>query len=451
MGKLFGTDGIRGVANQYPLTVETAVAVGRAVAVFFADGHQPGPPRILIGTDTRESGDMFESALCAGICSLGATAVRAGVLPTPAVALLTAARQADAGIVVSASHNPYQDNGLKVFDGHGRKLSVSREKELETLIFSSLDRAAHGPKSPGRVRNLPDAAGLYIEIIRERLRKFCADGHGPEGLKVVLDCANGAAGRVAQRFFPGARVMFAAPDGQNINNGCGSEHPEALRRQVLDEGADAGFAFDGDGDRVIAIDETGRVISGDRILAFCAGYFKKNGRLRNNTVVSTVMSNVGLRRALQALDITHVTCDVGDRHVSETMAAHGAVVGGEDSGHIILADYQTTGDGLLTALMICHIMAKTRQPLSVLADIMTVCPQVIINVPVREKPDLTTLDSVQAAIRTTEASLGQSGRVLVRYSGTQPLCRVMVEAASADQAAAAAEQIARAVRSRIGE
>lgn len=457
MARLFGTDGIRGTAGRYPMTVEMAVAAGRAAAVFFAGEEGAGKAAVVVGKDTRESGDMLESALCAGICDMGASVHLAGVLPTPGIAFLTVAQRANAGIVISASHNPYMDNGIKIFNRHGYKLSVAREAELEKLILAGPEGSDSAGQPPsGRIYRLTDAETRYAGFFKKALDR---DSHRlaqgetpllPDSLKLVIDCANGATGGVAKKVFSGATVLFASPDGKNINDGCGSEHPETLCRQVVAQGAAAGFAFDGDGDRVVAVDESGNVLSGDRILAVCARYLKESRQLRNNTVVSTVMSNVGLTRALQQLGISHVTTDVGDRHVLEKMLACGAAIGGEDSGHIILSDYQTTGDGMLTALMICEIMAQTKKPLSVLASYMTVYPQEMINVAVREKPDLHTLAPVQAEIKATEDSLGDSGRVLVRYSGTQPLCRVMVEAASSSQAGNAADRIARAIRLHIG-
>jgi len=453
MKKLFGTDGIRGAVSQYPMTVDAAVTIGKAAAVFFKKKNSKQPPVIIIGRDTRESGKMLESGLCAGICAMGANAHLAGVFSTPGIAFLTAAQGADAGIVVSASHNPYTDNGFKFFDQNGYKLSDSRETELEEIILSGLQYSE--PFGRGRIYRLTDAEAGYVQFLKNSLKrdseKTRQNGVSlSDDLKLVVDCANGATGSIINKVFPKATVLFASPNGKNINDHCGSEHPEGLCRQVVNQGASAGFAFDGDGDRVIAVDEGGNVLTGDRILAVCARYLKEKQLLRNNTVVSTVMSNAGLTRYLQELGITHITTDVGDRHVLETMLSRGAAIGGEDSGHIILSDYQTTGDGILTALLVCEIMIRTKKPLAALASAMTVYPQETVNVVVREKPDLRTLDSVQEAITAVETSLGQSGRVLVRYSGTQPLCRIMVEAASSSQAKNAAAKIAEAVRLRIG-
>ncbi|MEW6078902.1 MAG: phosphoglucosamine mutase [Thermodesulfobacteriota bacterium] len=452
MGRLFGTDGIRGQANRYPMTAEMAVAAGRAMAVFFKKPDKSGPVTVVIGKDTRQSGDMLESGLCAGLCAMEADVYLAGVFPTPGIAYLTVSMGADAGIVVSASHNPFMDNGIKIFNREGHKLSVPQEAEIETLILSCRESSASpGQPACGRIHRLKDADIHYADFLKKSMAGEGALPPFPDGIKLVIDCANGAVGGIAKRIFTRAVILSAAPDGMNINNGCGSEHPDNLCRQVIEQRAAAGFAFDGDGDRVVAVDENGHILSGDRILAICAGYLKENGRLRNNTVVSTVMSNIGLTRALRQMDIAHVTTDVGDRHVLETMLSRGSALGGEDSGHIILSDHQTTGDGLLTALMICHIMAGTHKPLSVLASTMTVCPQELVNVPVREKPDLRTIKDVRKTIAAVEASLGESGRVLVRYSGTQPLCRVMAEAATAEEARRAVIDIAEAIRRHIGD
>ncbi|MDY6831839.1 MAG: phosphoglucosamine mutase [Thermodesulfobacteriota bacterium] len=439
--RLFGTDGIRGAANTWPMTSETAMAVGRAVARLMTAGGQ-SPPRILVGKDTRLSGDMLESALCAGICASGVDAIRVDVLPTPAVAYLTAMLKAGAGIMVSASHNPWTDNGIKIFSHRGHKLSPVQEAELEALILSPEPLPAGDTPVPGRVFHLMDAEEPYVEC----LSNITAVG----SLSLVVDCANGAAVRVAPRLFPDARLLSADPDGRNINENCGSEHTEALRAEVVKYRADAGFAFDGDADRLIAVDETGAPVTGDRIIAICAGFMKSGNLLKNNTVVSTVMSNIGLARALRDMGIHHVVTDVGDRHVTAAMLEKGASLGGEDSGHIVFSDYQTTGDGLLTALMLCRIMNHTGKPLSELAACMDVFPQVLINVKVARKPDIASVPEVWQAIRDVEARLGREGRVLVRYSGTQPMCRVMVEGPSEDETRQWAEQIAKAVEQALG-
>ncbi|MFZ5564638.1 MAG: phosphoglucosamine mutase, partial [Thermodesulfobacteriota bacterium] len=344
--------------------------------------------------------------------------------------------------VVSASHNPWTDNGIKIFNRKGHKLSIDQEAGLEKLILDPAALQARDGTVTGRVFQLMDADEPYIQCL--------SNIASPGSLSLVVDCANGAAARVASRLFPEARVLFADPDGRNINHGCGSEHIEPLCAEVKAGGADAGFAFDGDADRLIAVDETGAPVTGDRILAICARFMKQEGLLKNNTVVSTVMSNAGLSLALKEMNIRHVVTDVGDRHVMEAMLTHGACLGGEDSGHIVFTDYQTTGDGLLTALMLCRIMLQTGKPLSALAASMKVFPQVLINVTVTRKPELAGVPEITRAISEVEAGLGGQGRVLVRYSGTQPICRVMVEGPSEAETRRCADQIAEAVRKSLG-
>jgi phosphoglucosamine mutase len=427
MPKLFGTDGIRGEANSYPMTPEVVLQVGRAVAAVVKAGETP--LRVVIGQDTRISGDMIAHALAAGLCSTGADAEMAGVLPTPGVACVTRATGAGAGIVISASHNPYRDNGIKVFGPDGRKLPEDTEARIEELVLSG-KAAGRGrtTRNTGRVRVLESASGMYADF----LRQCAADGQSAmNGLRVVLDCAHGATWRIAPRVFTelGCNVtaLHVRPDGRNINRRCGSQHPEALARKVIATGSDAGLAFDGDGDRLIAVDDRGEVITGDRVLAICARHLQASKRLKNNTVVSTVMSNAGLGRALKKLGIRHVTTPVGDRHVAEAMRAEGAVLGGEDSGHMIFAEHHTTGDGILTALMLVAAMRDEGKPLSKLKSVMTPFPQKLINVPVCSKPELEGVPAIAAVIREVEREMGEDGRVLVRYSGTEPLCRVMVE------------------------
>lgn len=447
MGRLFGTDGIRGIANQHPMTTEIAMKTGRAVARLL--GGNDAANMIMVGKDTRISGDMLEHAICAGICAAGVDVMMADIMPTPGVAYLTVSTPAAAGIMVSASHNPYMDNGIKIFNRKGHKLSQAMEAELESLILDTPDSpdTPADAKPPGRV--------FYQQGLHERYVDFLTGSIPLDGKKkkpdLVIDCANGATYRIAAKVFAGAHVLHAAPDGININRDCGSEHPEALAAAVKSRQADAGFAFDGDGDRLVAVDETGTILSGDRLLALCAGYMKQKGTLSTNTVVSTVMSNVGLTRALKEMGIAHVKTDVGDRHVLEKMLDCGAAIGGEDSGHMIFTDYQTTGDGILTALMVCRVMNETQKPLSELAACMTLFPQTLINVAVSNKPPIESLPEVQSAIAAAETSLGEEGRVLVRYSGTQAVCRVMVEGPTDDAIQGHADNIALAIKNTIGE
>ena len=446
MGRLFGTDGIRGVANEYPLTAEAVFGIGRAVASFFGDSAIAA--KIIIGKDTRESGDMIEDALASGICSVGADACLAGILPTPAVAYLVSSTHAAAGIVISASHNPFYDNGIKIFDADGYKLSDAKEDQIERLL--SADHVDPTPGNSGNIETLKDAPDRYLAFLKNtlpRARPF-------EDMKIVLDCSNGATYAVAPRLFQdlGAQVeaLHIHPDGKNINAACGSEHPETLIDAVLRQEADIGLAFDGDGDRLVAVDEKGLVISGDRTLAICARSLKHKGLLKNNLVVSTVMSNLGLRLALKDLGINHLMAQVGDRYVLQEMNANGAVIGGEDSGHMIFLDQHTTGDGMLTAIRLIQTMCEENRPLSELSRVMKVFPQVLLNIDVRKKPAIEDVPQVMAAIRSVEDCLGEKGRVLVRYSGTQPLCRVMVEGPEEDETRRYCQQIADVVKATLG-
>jgi len=450
MGRLFGTDGIRGVANQYPLTAEAVFGIGRAVALIFGDSTAPA--KIIIGKDTRLSGSMIEDALASGICSTGARVCLAGILPTPAVAYLTASTDAVAGVAISASHNPFYDNGIKIFDADGYKLSDSKEDEIEHFWrsnpmdpFGREDELCSGP-----VEELKDAAERYLAFLQSAL----PDARQFSGVKIVLDCSNGATYAVAPKLFKNLAAQVEAihirPNGKNINAECGSEHPERLIDTVLAKKADVGLAFDGDGDRLVAVDETGRVVSGDRTLAICARFLKRKGLLKNNVVVSTVMSNLGLRLALKELGINHLFSPVGDRYVLDQMNASGAVIGGEDSGHMIFLDQHTTGDGMLTAIRLIQIMREENKPLSELSQVMSVFPQALLNVDVQKKPAIETVPEIMAAIRSVEERLGEKGRVLVRYSGTQPLCRVMVEGPEENETRTYCQHIADIVKAALG-
>ncbi|MGO9145562.1 MAG: phosphoglucosamine mutase [Desulfomonilia bacterium] len=449
MGKLFGTDGIRGVANVHPMTSETALKVGRAIAYLSRkEGHTP---RILIGKDTRVSGYMLESALVSGICSMGADALQVGPMTTPGVAFLTVSMRADAGIVISASHNPYEDNGIKIFSKDGFKLPDSREAEIEKIILAEDISTFHAePETIGKAYRIDDARGRYIVYLK---RSF-SDEYSLEGMKIVLDCANGATYRIAPEVFfeLGAKVipLYHEPDGKNINRGCGSQHPDSLAYEVVKNGADVGFAFDGDGDRVIAVDEKGDVLTGDHILVLCANAMKKQGALRNNLLVATVMSNLGMKVALKDLGIDMMETKVGDRYVLEEMLEHGAVIGGEQSGHIIFLDHHTSGDGIISALQVLSAMKTQGRPLSELAKVMKVFPQKLINIDVKRKPDLETIPEIMSVIREVEDVLGDKGRVLVRYSGTQQMCRVMVEGPTEHETDRYAQMIAKVIAGKIG-
>jgi len=450
MGKLFGTDGIRGVANTYPVTPEMAVNVGRAVATIFRDSDTKS--KIVVGKDTRISGDMLEHAIASGICSMGGDAYLTGNLPTPGIAFTTSSMGANAGIVISASHNPYYDNGIKIFNGDGYKLPDEKEAEIERLILDKrLVSAAESTQDVGRVFKIDDAGNRYGKF----LNKTLSDENYFQGLRVVMDCSNGATSKIAPAVFTalGADVeaLSINPDGKNINDNCGSQHPEVLQKNVVESGADIGVAFDGDGDRLIAVDEKGNVATGDQILAVCAKYMKEKGLLKGNTVITTVMSNMGLGLALKELGIQHVSTRVGDRYVLERMISSGAVLGGEDSGHMIFLNHHTTGDGILAAIRLIEVMKTASTPLSELCKIMTIFPQALINVHVQRKPDLNAEPVIQDAIKSIEASLGTSGRVLVRYSGTRPVCRIMVEGPTVDETKKYCHQIADIVKDMLGK
>lgn len=428
MGKLFGTDGIRGQANTYPITCELAMKTGQAVGLF---SKEAGYSSVIIGKDTRISGDMLESALAAGVASTGIDVMLAGVIPTPGVAYLcTVIKDAGAGIVISASHNPYQDNGIKIFKHGGIKLSDDQENKIEDFILNK-DNVPR--KNIGKISIIPDSLIKYSDFLLDRF----PFGKHDKKLKLIIDCSNGAASKIGHMVFNDDLfdVLFInnSPDGKNINDNCGSQHTKGVQRQVLKEKADIGLAFDGDADRLIAIDEKGREITGDSILAICAGFAKKTGILRNNVVVSTTMSNIGLGQSLDSMGIQHIKSDVGDRKVLEEMEKAGAVMGGEDSGHMIFLDSHSTGDGMLSALKLLEVMMKDNKSLSQLASIITVYPQVLMNVEVDDsRPDFTKIKSIVDTIKVVESKLSSKGRVLVRYSGTQPLLRVMVEGPDQD-------------------
>ena len=445
MDKLFGTDGIRGIANEYPMTSEMAVNIGRAVAYIFKGNE------IVVGKDTRISGYMLEYAVVSGICSMGVNVYLAGILPTPGVAFATSSTNACAGIMISASHNPYFDNGIKIFAGNGYKLSDEKEQEIEQLLLNEdVASISRSVREHGKVYKMDDAKKKYASFLKHTMAKTCSF----KGMKIVMDCSNGATYKVAPGLFDnlGADVesLFVCPDGKNINDNCGSQHPDVLIKKVVERGADIGLAFDGDGDRLIAVDEKGNVITGDRILAICAKAMKQNGMPGNNLVVSTVMSNMGLGLALKNMGIGHIIAKVGDRCVLEKMISTGAVLGGEDSGHMIFLDHHTTGDGILTALKLIEAMKSQKEPLSELCKIMTVFPQVLLNIKVKSKPDIQTVSGICNAIKSVEMSLGEKGRVLVRYSGTQPFCRIMVEGPTIDETDKYCRQIANIVRKELG-
>lgn len=449
MGKLFGTDGVRGEANRYPMNAEIAFAIGQAVVYLLKKTHDR--PRIVIGKDTRISGYMLEGALESGITSMGGNPYLVGVLPTPGIAFIAQTMRADAGIVISASHNPYQDNGIKIFSGSGFKLSDEQEEAIEELMMSN---TLHGLVPPvremGQAFRLEDAHGRYIVFVKNSFPRDLSI----EGMKIVLDTANGATYKIAPDTFwelgADIEVIHNAPNGININDRCGSQHTEDLRKRVVESGAAVGLAFDGDGDRLIAVDEKGREMTGDQILLICARMLKEQGKLKNDLLVSTVMSNLGLRVACKKYGFRYHASKVGDRYVLEDMMRLGGVVGGEDSGHMIFLDHHTAGDGIITALQLVAAMVRTGKPLSELAKWMDIYPQKLINVDVRSKPDISTIPQVMSVIEGVEKELGDEGRVLVRYSGTQDMCRVMVEGPSDAVTEKHCAEIADVIRTHLG-
>lgn len=451
---LFGTDGIRGMANEYPMTPEMAMKIGKAIAFLLGPEKTEGQGRgrIIIGKDTRLSGDMLEHALVAGITAMGVDTYLTGVLPTPGIAYLISRLKAAAGIVVSASHNPYHDNGIKIFNHQCCKLSEAQEEEIETLVLGEQNSALGlGPQGIGRVEPIAASA---VNNYSSFLIKSLESGISFKGLKIVIDCANGAASIVAPRVFQelGANVdvLFANPNGMNINHDCGSQHPQTLIRRVRENRADIGLAFDGDADRLIAVDENGEPASGDQIIAICAQDMQQKGILANGIVVSTVMSNMGLGVSLKKMGLRHILAQVGDRFVMEAMKIHGAVLGGEDSGHLIFRSHHTTGDGILAAIQLIGVMLRANKPLSALKTVMDVFPQELVNVAVKDKRELKSIPAVAAAIASVEKELADQGRVLVRYSGTQPICRVMVEGPTIALTKAYCERIAAVITEQLG-
>ncbi|MGV1099607.1 phosphoglucosamine mutase [Thiovibrio sp. JS02] len=445
MRRLFGTDGVRGVANNYPMTTEIAMQIGRGIAFLVKDMKHDH--RIVIGKDTRLSGYMIENALAAGICSMGVNVLLVGPLPTPGIAFITTSMRADAGVVISASHNPFQDNGIKIFSRDGFKLPDEQELEIEDLIFSQ-KMAALRPvaEEVGRAARIDDARGRYIVFLKNTFPKE----YTLDGFHLVLDCAHGATYGVAPHVFEelGATVtcLGVEPDGTNINRDCGALHPEHMATKVRELGADLGIALDGDGDRVIVADEKGNIVDGDHIMAICAADLMARKKLRKKTLVATVMSNLGLEVAMQKLGGAMVRTQVGDRYVVEAMRQRGYNFGGEQSGHLVFMEHNTTGDGILAALQLLAVMIKKGKPLSELATIMESFPQVLKNVRTAEKINVSRVPGFGRKVSEMEKALGQDGRILVRPSGTEPVIRVMVEGKDAGLIDRLADELCEMIR-----
>ena len=459
MVRLFGTDGIRGIAGEYPLTPEFVEKIGIVSAetlthhfLPYRSGSQevpPPKPTIIIGRDTRESGQMILHALANGLIERGVDVWDCGVITTPAISYLTQATNSLAGIVISASHNPYQYNGIKFFSNSGMKLPDEVESEIEEKL-AALDLSKTEKKERrGNIIPFQEAKGKYIDFIKRSI----PEGINFSGLKMVIDCANGSVSEIGPKIFSdlGAEVIVVndAPDGKNINEGCGSLHLEIIQKAVKANRADLGFAFDGDGDRVLFTDEKGSDLDGDHLMALCAECMKRKGKLNNNTLVVTSMSNLGLLLAMEKLGIRVLHTKVGDRYVLEETLKSGAVLGGEQAGHIIFLDYCKTGDGLITALRVLSIVREEKKPLSELAGIMKRVPQVLINVEVKERKPFTALPLTSRLIREAKSTLGKEGRILVRYSGTEPLARVMVEGKDREKIERIAKRISEAIRKEL--
>ncbi len=449
MRKLFGTDGVRGVANLDPMTSEMAMQLGRAAAHIFM--RRAGRHQIVIGKDTRISGYMLESALMAGICSMGVDVLLVGPMPTPAIAFLTRSLRADAGVVISASHNPYQDNGIKFFSSDGFKLPDDVEARIEELIVSNeISHLRPTADLIGKAYRIDDAEGRYIEFAKRSLPKDLDF----QGIKLVVDCANGAAYKVAptvlRELGATVEVIGNKPDGMNINAGCGAVHPELLQEGVLRHKADLGIALDGDADRAVFVCEQGKIIDGDHVMAALGLDLHQNGLLAKQTLVGTVMSNFGLELSMSKAGVKLIRTPVGDRYLLERMLAEGYNFGGEQSGHFIFLDHNTTGDGLISALQMLSLVKRSKKPLSELAKAMTAVPQVLVNVQVTKKPRLESIPDIDCAMRESERRLNGCGRVLIRYSGTEPLLRIMVEGEQSAMVKEVAEDLARVVRKHIG-
>lgn len=457
MGQLFGTDGIRGLANAYPMNGETVMAVGRAIAHVLnqhrrdQSGFANRPIRVVVGKDTRLSGYMLEMAMASGLCSMGAHVILIGPLPTPGVAFVTQSMRADAGIMISASHNAYHDNGIKVFFSDGFKLPDPIENEIERIVLNKeIDNIRPTANEVGKAKRIDDVLGRYIVY----LKSVFPNEFDLSGLRIALDCANGAAYKAAPLVFEelGAEVIKKGvePNGTNINENCGALHPDLIAVTTHEYRADLGVSLDGDGDRCILADETGQIVDGDQILGLCAIQMKKEGKLRNNTLVVTPMSNFGLDLSLSKHGIQVVRAPVGDRYVVERMKQDGLNLGGEQSGHLIFLDHSTTGDGMIGALKVLEVMKRTKKSLSTLKKDIELLPQAKDNVKVKKKVPLESIAEVKKAIEKAEKALFNRGRVFVRYSGTEPLARIMVEGEDSNEIHTLASEIASVIHRQLG-
>ena len=450
MGRLFGTDGARGVANS-ELTCELAMSIGQAAAMVLIKEDNGEKPTVFIGKDTRLSSDMLEGALTAGLCSVGADVVHLGTIPTPAVAYLVKKHGADAGIMISASHNPFEFNGIKIFNADGYKLPDALEEAIEAIVLDNVEPYPTPTGAGlGRVLSLPEAVDEYVDHIASTIEGDLS------GLKIAVDCSNGSASATAKKLFEklGANfeMMNFEPDGININDKCGSTHIDLLQEYVKAHSMDCGVAFDGDADRCLAVDENGELVDGDFLIAICAKSLKEKGKLKNNAVVGTVMSNMGFSQFCDKNKIDFVATAVGDRYVLENMLKNDYCIGGEQSGHVIFLDHGTTGDGQLTAVQLLNIMCEKKESLSALAGIMKRFPQVLVNVKVstEKKSEYKTDETIKEKVAAVENELGKRGRVLVRPSGTEPLIRVMLEGEDIDEITGHANMIAELIKTRLG-
>ena len=441
MGKIFGTDGVRGVANVYPMTTEMAMQLGRGVAYVFK--NDKCRHKIVIGKDTRLSGYMIENAIASGICSMGVDVLLVGPLPTPGIAFITSSMRADAGVVISASHNPFQDNGIKFFSREGFKLDDEIEDKVEELIFSNdMDHLRPTAEEVGKAFRVDDAVGRYVVFLKNTFSRDLT----LEGMKIAVDCANGASYKVAPAVFEelGAKLVLTGvkPNGYNINDGCGSLYPSVTAELVKESGAQLGIALDGDADRLICVDEKGSVVDGDQLMAIFAARMLKNNSLKQSTLVTTVMSNMGLEATVKSLGGKLVRTAVGDRYVVEKMRAEGYNLGGEQSGHIIFLDHNTTGDGVLSALQLLEVMLLEDKPLSELASIMERYPQHLVNVRVKERKPLEDFPEITRVVQGVKEKLGDEGRLVIRPSGTELVIRVMIEGRNQDQVIELAQETA---------